>query len=137
MLGKGLATSGPAASEGLDRGAGVLIAASFFHRDSVFSRRRLKLFKLKLHLIEQTRGPLRPIAVDLPAELRDLQLQMLDHSVGAGCGRLGARQFGLNPRCARFRSGERSAQISDLGGHIQHGQNLLQRGVWRHRECWK
>ncbi len=137
VLRKGLAAGGPATGEGFDRDAGVPIAASLFRRDGVFGRRRFQLFKLKLHLIQQTRGPFRPVAVDLPAELRDLQLQVLDHSVGAGRRRFGARQLGLNPRCARFGSGERGAQISDLSGHIQHGRNLLQRDVRRHRECGK
>ena len=95
----------PLALEGLD---GLRPRRRLLGRQLIFGRRRLQLFELKLHLLQQPRLALRAAAVKLAAQLLDLELEMADQrfrarQVRLGVGRLGlgARRFGLRTcRCS-------------------------------------
>src|SRR6516225_4675653 len=51
---------------------------SLLGRQFILGRRRFQLFELKLHLVQQPRLTLRARAVERPAQLLDLELEMAD-----------------------------------------------------------
>ena len=59
----------------LERLHGLRPRRRLLGRQFVFGRRRLQLFELKLHLLEQSRLALRAGAVELAAQLLDLELE--------------------------------------------------------------
>ncbi len=74
MLGERLARAALAAERGDIGGLGRRLLG----REFILRRRRFQFFELQFHLIEQPRAALRALAVNLPPELLDLQLQMHD-----------------------------------------------------------
>ncbi len=62
----------------LERLHGLRPGCRLIGRQLLLGRRRLQLFKLKLHLLQQPRLALRASAVKLPLQLLDLQLVVGD-----------------------------------------------------------
>ena len=78
-------------------------------RQLILGRRRLQLFELKLHLLQQPRLALRASAVKLPLQLLDLQLVVGDQcGFRTGIGELGFRleTGGALGKDHRMRSGK-------------------------------
>ena len=82
----------PLALEGLH---GLRPRRRLLGRQFVFRRRRLQLFQLKLHLLQQSRLLLRARAVKLPAQLLDLEPVVGDQRFRAGIHRLRASRNGF------------------------------------------
>ena len=99
-------------------GAGLVLRRCLFSGQRILGCRGFQVFKLQFQLIDQPRTALGGDAVFVAAQLGDLQLQFLNHRLGAG--RQGARLHqiafrGLRTGCLR---GQFSAQSGDLGSGI-------------------
>jgi hypothetical protein len=101
----------PLAFEGFDGGRG----RGAFRRKFVFARVGLRVLQLHLQLVEEPFLALRAHAVERATQLLELQSQLRDQRIGAGCGRLGVGQIGLRLRRARLTRKPRRSFGEDQG----------------------
>jgi hypothetical protein len=71
------------------------LRGGLFGRQFVLARRRLQFFQLQFQLVQQARLAFGAHAVEVAAQLLDLQLQIRDEDLVAGDFRLGLGGIGL------------------------------------------
>ena len=110
VVGERLACRLPA-GERLDRRG---LRGGLFGRQFVLARRRLQLFQLQFQLVQQPRLAFGAHAVEVAAQLLDLQLQIGDEGLVAGGFRLGLGGIGLGSIRTRLGLRQGGAQGHDL-----------------------
>ncbi len=98
---------------------------SFLGSDLVLNGRRLEFLELQFHLVDQAGTALRAVAVSVPPQFGDLELEMLDHRLGRPDDRPDLRQFTFGGLCTSL--GSLDTGLGSRNGGSQSGD--LQGGI--------
>jgi len=124
MVGEGVALGAPA-GEGAHRRR---LRSRLLRRQFVFSGAGCQLFELERQLVDQPRRAFRPLPVDLPLELRDLQLLRGDQRHVLGGFRPRDRQLRRDFQAPRALGDKRRLQGGDVvGKRLRSGMHATQR----------
>ena len=95
-----------------------------FRRNLVLGGGGLEFLELQFHLVDQPGAAFRVLAILLPPQFGDLQLEVPDHRLGGGDDCPHLCELGLGRGGTRLRCRKRGAQPGNLRSSIIHGRKL-------------